>query len=206
MVRNELEQLTHKYASKDSELLLAQQSINELKQRLRKDNSLSPAATSMVRETSPSKIQVTNNLNSKHFYERLKKLGRSPTSFAQQSVTSLNRVNETLREEKLELETRFMCLSRYKMYYNCSGQIQCKGCLRNFKPAIFKGSHITQCKQLSAMGYNQKKEHSVYEKDQPMTVKVSEVDNEGFTKFLICYCGITWFTSVAIHQIQAVVQ
>ena len=92
------------------------------------------------------------------------------------------------------------------MYYNCSGQIQCKGCLRNFKPAIFKGSHITQCKQLSAMGYNQKKEHSVYEKDQPMTVKVSEVDNEGFTKFLICYCGITWFTSVAIHQIQAVVR
>ena len=111
VLRKELEQLTQKYATKDSELLLAQQSISELKQRLRKESSNSPIApTSMFREISPSKIQVTNNMNSKHFYQRLKNLGRSPTSFAQQSVTNLNRVNETLREEKLELETRFMCL------------------------------------------------------------------------------------------------
>ena len=62
VLRHELEQLSEKYARKDSELLLAQQ---ELKQRLRKD-SHSPAT--IVKECSPSKITVSNSMASKHFY------------------------------------------------------------------------------------------------------------------------------------------
>ena len=31
---------------------------------------------------------------------------------------------------------------------------------------------------------------------QQMVVKASQVDNEGYVKFLISYCGISWYTQV----------
>ena len=39
-----------------------------------------------------------------------------------------------------------------------------------------------------------------------MTVKVTQVDNEGSMKFMISYCGISWYTTVKIEDLQFVVR
>ena len=39
-----------------------------------------------------------------------------------------------------------------------------------------------------------------------MVVKASQVDNEGFVKFLISYSGINWYTLVKLEEVQYVVQ
>ena len=39
-----------------------------------------------------------------------------------------------------------------------------------------------------------------------MVVKASQVDNEGFVKFLLSYCGISWYTQVQLEEVQYVVR
>ena len=39
-----------------------------------------------------------------------------------------------------------------------------------------------------------------------MVVKASQVDHSGFVKFLISYCGISWYTQVKLEEVQYVVQ
>lgn len=41
---------------------------------------------------------------------------------------------------------------------------------------------------------------------QKMIVKASQVDMEGYVKFLISYCGISWYTQQKLEEVQYVVR
>ncbi len=39
-----------------------------------------------------------------------------------------------------------------------------------------------------------------------MVVKVTQADNEGSIRFLLSYCGLSWYTTVKIEDLQFVVR
>lgn len=39
-----------------------------------------------------------------------------------------------------------------------------------------------------------------------MLVKASQVDREGYVKFLLSYCGISWYVVVQLEEVQYVVR
>ena len=109
---------------------------------------------------------------------------------------------ERLRFEKLELEQSNLVLRKYKKIYGHASQIQCSGCNEMFEPVYFKG-HMLNCRFLQ----NLEEATPDSEADlQKMTVKVTQADNEGSMKFMISYCGISWYTAVKIDDLQFVVR
>ena len=112
--------------------------------------------------------------------------------------------NERLRNEKLELENSNHILRKFKKTYNSTAQVQCMGCRETFEPLAFKG-HVLNCRYLESMN-EEASNTSVNDLDsQKMVVKASQVDMEGYVKFLISYCGISWYSQQKLEEVQYVV-
>jgi len=58
---------------------------------------------------------------------------------------------------------------------------------------------MIQCEKLAALGLGSTKDK---QSGNTMSIKVSEVDAQGFTKFCISYMGITWFATQEFEQVQ----
>jgi len=113
--------------------------------------------------------------------------------------------NERLRNEKLELENSNHILRKFKKTYNSTAQVQCMGCRETFEPLAFKG-HVLNCRYLESMN-EEASNTSVNDLDsQKMVVKASQVDMEGYVKFLISYCGISWYSQQKLEEVQYVVR
>lgn len=109
----------------------------------------------------------------------------------------------------MELENSNHILRKYKKIYQKTSQVQCKGCSQAFEPLAFKG-HVLNCRQLFTLDgdeiRNNSSSLSASVLDQQMTVKASQVDRTGFIKFLISYCGLSWYTQVQLEEVQFVIR
>ena len=113
----------------------------------------------------------------------------------------------------MDLEQSNQILRKIKKIFYQTSMVQCKGCQDKFRPVEFKG-HVYNCRYLENM-----EDHTLWDRssnqDQAntsqqsitridasrMVVKVSSVDSEGFVKFLLSYCGLSWYTQVKLDEV-----
>lgn len=110
---------------------------------------------------------------------------------------------EKLRLEKLELEQSNMVLRKYKKVYRLASRVTCSGCNETFKPVPFKG-HVVNCRFLEELEESETANDPAAKQD--MTIKVLQADDQGQIKFLLTYCGISWYTVAKIEDLQFVVR
>ena len=121
--------------------------------------------------------------------------------FSGEDQARILRENEQLRTEKLELENSNHILRKFKRIYQQVGQVRCKGCREAFEPLAFKG-HVLNCRHLESLEGNQASSASQRDLESlQMTVKASQVDRNGQIRFVLSYCGLSWFTDVKLEEV-----
>ena len=64
-----------------------------------------------------------------------------------------------------------------------------------FEPIAFKG-HVLNCRHLESLREDAAA-NSINDYDsQRLVVKASQVDIHGYIKFLVGFCGLSWYTQV----------
>ena len=116
------------------------------------------------------------------------------------TAASLLAENEQLRTEKLELENSNQILRKFKRVFQQTSQVKCKGCRESFEPLAFKG-HVLNCAHLQSLDQGP----MAGSDGRQMVVKATQVDPNGFVKFLVSYCGLSWYTQVKLEEVQFVV-
>ena len=92
-------------------------------------------------------------------------------------------------------------MRKFKKIYQFTSQLKCKGCEESFWPLAFKG-HVLNCRRLEGL----EESFGAASEQELMVVKASSVDNAGYIKFFLAFCGLSWHTQVKLEEVQFVVR
>lgn len=100
----------------------------------------------------------------------------------------------------LDLEQSNQVLRNFKNLYKSASEVKCGGCLRNFKPVLFKGHYLKCTKLLEdtvASGESTGNDR--------LFIKFIESESSGL-RFFVSQCGIQWYVKFTMETLQELVQ